>query len=100
MTVRRRRGPVERKVRADIGALITAHPMGEALSEMSYALAAMLDGAYLLDEGVIVGIDPKAAAPLNRELRANLMELARLAVDDDDDLADELSAPVRDQAEP
>jgi hypothetical protein len=73
---RRRRGPVERKVRADIAALVTAHPMGEALTEM------------------------------NRELRANLAELSRMAVGDGDDLADELSAPgelpapVRDEEEP
>ena len=91
VTPRRRRGPVERKVRADIAALITAHPMGEALAEMSYNLARSLDeGAGL------------ATAAVNRELRANLTELSRLAVDDGDDLADELSAPdlpaqVRDQ---
>jgi hypothetical protein len=74
-------GPVERQVRADIAALVTAHPMGEALAEMSYALARLLDA----------GAD--GAAALNRELRGNLTELSRLAVDDADDLADELSAP-------
>lgn len=69
-------------MRADIAALITAHPMGEALAEMSYNLARALDeGAGL------------ATAAVNRELRANLTELSRLAVDDGDDLADELSAP-------
>jgi hypothetical protein len=86
---RRRRGPVERKVRADIASVMTAHPMGEALAEMSYNLARALDdGAGL------------ATAAVNRELRANLTELARLAVNDSDDLADELSAPVRDTPEP
>ena len=81
-TPRRRIGPVERKVRADIRALITAHPMGEALSEMSYNLARVLDdGAGL------------ATAAVNRELRANLAELSRLADDGNDDLADELSSP-------
>ena len=81
-TQRRHIGPVERKVRADIRALITAHPMGEALSEMSYNLARVLDdGAGL------------ATAAVNRELRANLAELSRLADDSNDDLADELSAP-------
>jgi hypothetical protein len=80
---------VERKVRSDITALISAHPMGEALAEMSYALA------HALDEGA--GL---ATAAVNRELRANLMELARLAVDDSDDLADELSSPVRDSPQP
>lgn len=85
--------PVERQVRADIAALVTAHPMGESLAEMSYALARTLDA----------GTD--AAAAVNRELRANLVELSRLAVDDSDDLADELSVPelspqVRDSEEP
>ena len=88
VTPRVRRGPVERQVRADIAALVTAHPMGEALAEMSYALARVIDAGAGL-----------AAAAVNRELRANLMELSRLASDDGDDLADELSAPVRDTAE-
>jgi hypothetical protein len=56
--------------------------MGEALTEMSYNLARALDdGAGL------------AIAAVNRELRANLTELSRLAVDDSDDFADDLSAP-------
>lgn len=85
-------GPVERRVRADIAALVTAHPMGESLAEMSFALARLLDS----------GTD--AAASVNRELRANLLEMARLADDDDDELADELSRPelspeVRDSPE-
>lgn len=81
-------GPVEAKVREDIGAMVTGHPMGESLSEMSFNLARTLDeGAGL------------AVAAVNRELRANLVELARLAVDSDDDLADELSAAVRDEEE-
>ena len=94
VTQRKRRGPVERKVRADVGALISAHPMGEALAEMSFNLARVLDeGAGL------------ATAAVNRELRANLMELGRLADDGNDDLADELSVPqlpaeVRDRPEP
>jgi hypothetical protein len=66
-------GPVETKVRQDVAALTTAHPMGEALAEMAYTLARTLDdGAGL------------AVAAVNRELRANLVELARLGVDDDD----------------
>jgi hypothetical protein len=82
-------GPVECQVRADIAALVTAHPMGEALAEMSFALARTLDAGAGL-----------AVAAVNRELRANLVELSRLAVDDADELADELSAPVRDGAQP
>lgn len=86
-TARRRRGPVERKVRADVAALVSSHPMGEALAEMSFNLA------HVLDEGA--GL---ATAAVSRELRANLLELSRLADDGDDELADELSAPVRDDA--
>jgi hypothetical protein len=75
-------GPVERRVRQDVGALISEHPMGEALAEMSFSLARVLDeGAGL------------ATAAVNRELRANLMELARLGVADDDDLEARLSDP-------
>lgn len=80
-------GPVETKVRQDVAALLSAHPMGEALAEMAYTLARTLDkGAGL------------AVAAVNRELRANLVELARMDAggDDDDELAEFLSAPVRD----
>jgi hypothetical protein len=63
--------------------------MGEALAEMSFALARTLDAGAGM-----------AVAAVNRELRANLVELSRLAVDDADELADELSAPVRDGAQP
>jgi hypothetical protein len=72
-------------VRSDIAALVTLHPMGEALAEMAITLARSLDeGAGL------------ATAAVNRELRANLLELARMAVDDDDDLDAALSTPIRD----
>ena len=88
-------GPVETKVRADIAALVTLHPMGEAITAMSVALARALDSGQSL-----MGI-----AAINRELRENLAELSRLAVDDSDDLADELSLPempaaVRDAEKP
>jgi hypothetical protein len=86
-TQRRRVGPVEREVRKDIRALVTEHPMGEALAAMSLNLARTLDeGAGLV------------TAAVNRELRANLLELSRLAVDDNDELDAELSAAVRDDA--
>jgi hypothetical protein len=63
--------------------------MGEALAEMAFALARVLDeGAGL------------ATAAVNRELRANLVELARMGVPDDDDLEDRLSAPVLDPENP
>lgn len=88
-------GPVETQVRNDLEALVTAHPMGESLTAMSINLARTLDeGAGL------------AVAAVNRELRANLIELARLGVDGDDDFDDEIStpvdgvpAPVRDETE-
>jgi hypothetical protein len=72
---------------------MTAHPMGEALAEMAFTLARTLDeGAGL------------AVAAVNRELRANLVELARLGVNSDDALDDafstpELPAAVRDEEE-
>jgi len=74
-------GPIETQVRADVDALVTAHPMGESLAEMAFTLARTLDeGAGL------------AVAAVNRELRANLIEISRLGVDDDDfDIA--LSTP-------
>ena len=51
--------------------------------------------ARTLDEGA--GL---AVAAVNRELRANLVELARLEVpSDDDDFGDALSTPVRDAKE-
>jgi hypothetical protein len=84
---------VERKVRADIAALITTHPMGEAITQMALTLAAAMDRITETGKGLMV------LPAVNRELRDNLAELARLAVNDDDPLADELSAPVRDSAE-
>jgi hypothetical protein len=58
--------------------------MGEALAEMAFTLARTLDdGAGL------------AVAAVNRELRANLVELARLGVSDGDDLDAQLSTPVQ-----
>ena len=82
-------GPVERKVREDVAAVVTRHPMGEALSEMSYSLA------RVLDEGAGM-----ATAAINRELRANLDALAGMVVDDDDGLDALLSTPVRDEEGP
>lgn len=83
-------GPVEAKVREDVAALVSSHPMGEALAEMAYALARELDdGAGL------------ATAAVNRELRANLLELSRLGVtSDDDEFEARLSTPVRDGEDP
>lgn len=77
-------GPVETKVRQDVDALVSAHPMGEALAAMAFSLA------RALDEGAGM-----ATAAVNRELRANLIELASQGVNDDDDLEADLSAPLR-----
>lgn len=74
-------GAVEKQVRADIAALVTAHPMGESLAEMSYNLARSLDNGAGL-----------AVAAVNRELRANLVELSRLSTDSGD-LSDAFSTP-------
>ena len=74
-------GTIERQVRADLEALLTEHPMGESLAAMSINLARTLDqGAGL------------AVAAVNRELRANLLELAAMGVGDDD-LDGDLSTP-------
>lgn len=78
---------IELKVRADVAALMTAHPMGEALAEQAYALARTLDG----------GVSTRDLASINRELRETLAELARMGVPDDDDLDHDLSTPsIRD----
>ena len=77
----RQPGPVETKVRADVEALVSAHPMGEALAAMSYALA----------RGIDEGPEMMRAA-LNRELRLNLVELAGMGVGSDD-LGAALSEP-------
>lgn len=67
--------------------------MGEALTQMALTLAAAMDRIQEGGKGLMV------LPALNRELRDNLAELSRLAVNDDDPLADELSAPVRDTPE-
>jgi len=81
-------------VKADLAALITTHQMGEALSQMALALARAMDRIEVTGRGLMV------LPAMNRELRDNLAELARMAVNDDDPLADELSTPVRDTPEP
>lgn len=71
------------QVRRDVDALVSGHPMGEALAAISFRLAELLDGPLL----------PMAVAGITRELRETLLELARLGVDDDDDFGAELSRP-------
>lgn len=79
-----RRGPIETKVRADVEALMTAHPMGESLAEVAFGLSRRLDG----------DLQPMAVAGVTKELREILCELADKAVDGDDDLAAALSVPT------
>jgi len=74
-------GPVEAKVRADLAALVTTHPMGESLTALAIHLAAKVDGPSF-----------EPTAPIAKELRATLAELARLGVEDD---TVDLSTPVR-----
>lgn len=88
-------GPIEQQVRRDVDALMIAHPMGEAIAEMSFSLARSLDDSRM---------GGMARAAVNRELRMNLVELAGMGVDDDD-LDQQLSTPsvppeVRDPEEP
>lgn len=80
-----RPGDIESKVRDDVEALVTSHPMGESLAEMAYKLARTLDSGDVKD---------LAVAGINKELRETLCELARLAEGDDDDLAAALSVPT------
>jgi hypothetical protein len=75
-------GPVETATRSDIEAVVTVHPMGEALAAMAISLA------RTLDEGAGM-----AAAAVSRELRATLDDLASEVVGDDDDLDAEFCTP-------
>lgn len=81
-------GPVEAALKRDLRALISGHPFGDALEAMSLTLARTLDA----------GTDQ--AAQVNRQLRENLAELARLAGGGADELDAELSAPSRDAEDP
>jgi hypothetical protein len=74
-------GPVEAAVRADLGALLTAHPFGESIAAASVRIAQLLDYG-----GSLTGM-----AQANRALLDNVTELTKLAVDDGDDLGDALS---------
>ncbi len=77
-------GPIERAVRADVGALFSEHPMGESLSEVAFMLARSLDaGAGQME------------ASLSRELRVTLEALAGMGVGGDSDLDAALSTPSR-----
>lgn len=76
-------GSIETAVRADVEALITAHPMAESLSELAYTLAHLLD----------CEAKDLAVAGISKELRETLVELAGMGVGDDD-LADALSLPT------
>lgn len=78
-------GPVERQVRADVAALMTAHPMGESLAEMAFNLAGTLDSGDVKD---------LAVAGISRELRETLCELAKLSEAGDDGLSAALSVPT------
>lgn len=80
-------GRVEAKVRQDLDALITEHPMGESLTEMALHLARRMDATG--DDAV----DAKALAGVNRELRLTLLDLAGMAVEAGDELGADLSEP-------
>ena len=90
-------GSVTEKVRQDIEALVSSHPMGEALAEIALALAGEMDRGVACKKCGGAVSSPTAA--LSRELRSTLIELASQAVADDDDLEARLSAPVRNPKE-
>lgn len=88
-------GALEGRVRSDVQAMVSAHPMLESLAQ----------GAYVLAKRVDDGIEDKSLAPTMRELRSYLNDLARLGVPDDDGFESEIgtpsvSAPVRDPEKP
>lgn len=73
-------GPVERSTMEDVDRLRSEHPMATSLRHMSLNLARALDRGS------------ESPSAVNRELRTNLAELARVR-GDDDSLADDLSEP-------
>jgi hypothetical protein len=75
---------IEAQVSADIAAMVSGHPMGEALTAVALMLARRLD----------MCVDDRSAPPLAKELRATLAELASMRDGDDDDLDAALSTPV------
>ena len=75
-------GPVEAKTRSDVAALMSGHPVGEAIAEAAYAMARLVD-QY-----------PAVATSANRELLRNLEALTGMGVDGDADLDGFLSTPV------
>jgi hypothetical protein len=90
-------------VRADLAAMVSAAPLGEALATLAEVLAASIDGGRCSHCGQRITADPKELAGLSRELRAVLAELAAASVGEDDDLAavlSRVSSPVRDSAQP
>ena len=86
-------GAIELKVRSDVDALLSEHPMGESLAEMAFALARRLDDRHATKDLAVAGI--------SKELRETLVELASMKAGDDDDLAAALSVPtsLRDASE-
>lgn len=84
--------PVVRKVEAAVRAAVDAledSPTVAALGEMAFHLARSIDTAELTSAAAA-----RATAAMAKELRALLVELARLGAGDDDDLDDELSTPL------
>lgn len=67
-------GEVERQTRKDIDALVSKHPMGEALAAVAHRLAREIDYG-----------NPFALPQLSKELRGTLAELAQDEDSDDDD---------------
>lgn len=82
-------GPVETQTRRDVSKIASQHPVGAALAEMAFALARRLDASRNLEAA-----ESRAIGAISKELRATVVELARLGVGDDDDLEDELSTPT------
>lgn len=81
-------GPVGTHTRRDIEALVSAHPMGEALGAMAENLADALDEC-----------SDQMRPSIAKELKALLVELSRYEVSSDDDDDFDFGAPAVGDAE-
>lgn len=79
-------------MRSDVSAMVSTAPCGEALAQLAYGLASIIDEIVNAADGPRAGLEQRSPAGLSRELRAVLGELSAASVGDDDDLAAALSA--------
>ncbi len=78
-------GPIRRELDKELAALMTAHPFGDTLAQSARMVADRLD----------LDVLSRDLAPVHRELRDTLAELAKYREAGRDEFADGLSTPVR-----